>query len=117
MSDLLSNCCAADFDALGYEKEEGIWQERCLNCGNLCEPIMFSDKDIANIHRCVRWNTEIKDNKPYQFSDVTKMVNNKPEKIKMPDELRDLESGHTPEFMDWCKQITKAVNSLKERSK
>jgi hypothetical protein len=36
--DLLSDCCNSDFDPLGFEKEEVIWQERCLKCGNLCEP-------------------------------------------------------------------------------
>ena len=54
--DLLSNCCAADFNPLGYEKEEGIWQERCLNCGKLCEPIYIGKNDIENIRRCVEWN-------------------------------------------------------------
>lgn len=49
--DLLSNCCAWDFDPLGFEKEEGIYQERCLKCGNLCEPIYLSNRDIANIRR------------------------------------------------------------------
>lgn len=51
MSDLLSNCCAWDFDPWGYEKEEGIWQERCLKCGHLCEPILISENDIKNIRR------------------------------------------------------------------
>lgn len=37
--DLLSGCCGADFDPFGYEKEEGIWQERCLKCGEVCEPV------------------------------------------------------------------------------
>jgi hypothetical protein len=58
MSDLLSNCCAWDFDAWGYEKEDGVWQERCLKCGKLCEPILISDLDIKNIHRCIEWNQE-----------------------------------------------------------
>jgi hypothetical protein len=35
-----SGCCGADFDAFGHEKEEGIWQEKCLKCGKLCEPIL-----------------------------------------------------------------------------
>lgn len=64
MSDLLSNCCAADFDAFGYEKENGVWQERCLKCGKLCEPIMLGDDDIDNIHRCLKWNTVPTDDKP-----------------------------------------------------
>ncbi len=54
--DLLSNCCAWDFDALGYEKEEGIWQEKCLKCGKLCEPIWIGVKDIENIRQCYKWN-------------------------------------------------------------
>ena len=58
-NELLSNCCASDFDAFGYEKEEGIWQERCDNCGKLCEPIYFSKYDIDNIRRCVEWNRNI----------------------------------------------------------
>ena len=37
--DLLSDCCQADFDPLGYEKEQGIWQESCLKCGKFCEPV------------------------------------------------------------------------------
>lgn len=53
--DLLSNCCAADFDVFGYEKSEGIWQERCLNCGKLCEPLWISDINIINIHNCLKW--------------------------------------------------------------
>jgi hypothetical protein len=54
--DLLSNCCAWEFEPLGYEKEEGVWQERCLKCGKLCEPIFISKRDIENIHRCIDWN-------------------------------------------------------------
>lgn len=54
--ELVSNCCASDFDAWGYEKEEGIWQERCLKCGKLCEPLWISQKDIENIKRCIEWN-------------------------------------------------------------
>jgi hypothetical protein len=52
--DLVSNCCASDFDPMGYEKEEGIWQERCLNCKRLCEPLYIGKRDIENIHRCLR---------------------------------------------------------------
>lgn len=55
--DLVSNCCASDFNPFGYEKEEGIYQERCLNCGKLCEPLYISQKDIENIHRCLEWNS------------------------------------------------------------
>lgn len=47
--DLVSNCCAWDFNPLGVEKEEGIWQERCLKCGKLCEPLYISNRDIKNI--------------------------------------------------------------------
>ena len=54
--DLLSNCCAWDFDALGYEKEEGVYQERCLKCGKLCEPLWIGDLDIKNIRRCGEMN-------------------------------------------------------------
>ena len=35
--DLLSNCCKADFNPWGFEKEEGVWQERCNKCSKLCE--------------------------------------------------------------------------------
>lgn len=54
--DLLSNCCAWDFDAFGYEKEEGIYQERCLKCGKLCEPLWIGSNDIENIRSCYFWN-------------------------------------------------------------
>lgn len=47
--ELLSNCCAWDFDPLGYEKEQGIWQERCLKCRKLCEPLWINENDIKNI--------------------------------------------------------------------
>ena len=47
--DLVSNCCAWDFNAFGFEKEEGIWQERCLKCGKLCEPLFIGTLDIKNI--------------------------------------------------------------------
>lgn len=57
--DLVSNCCASDFDAFGYEKEEGIWQERCLGCGKLCEPLWIGIKDIENIKRCVKINNKL----------------------------------------------------------
>lgn len=49
--DLLSNCCAWDFDPFGVEKGEGIYQEKCLKCGKLCEPLYIGAKDIANIRR------------------------------------------------------------------
>lgn len=49
--DLVSNCCAWDFDGFGVEKEEGIWQERCLKCGKLCEPLWMNERDIKNIRR------------------------------------------------------------------
>lgn len=47
--DLVSNCCAWDFNAFGVEKEEGIYQERCLKCGKLCEPLYIGKRDIENI--------------------------------------------------------------------
>ena len=50
--DLVSNCCASDFDAFVYEKDEGIYQERCLTCGKLCEPLYISQRDIKNIRMC-----------------------------------------------------------------
>lgn len=56
--DLVSNCCASDFDAWGYEKEEGVYQERCLNCGKLCEPLWISKNNIKNIKQCVKWNKQ-----------------------------------------------------------
>lgn len=49
--DLVSNCCAWDFEPTGFEKEPGIWQERCLKCGKLCEPLYIGTRDIENIHR------------------------------------------------------------------
>jgi hypothetical protein len=49
--DLVSNCCASDFDPWGFEKEEGIWQERCLKCRKLCEPLYISNRDIKNIQK------------------------------------------------------------------
>lgn len=54
--ELVSNCCASDFDVFGREKEDGIFQERCLNCGKLCEPIYLGKLDIENIKRCLEWN-------------------------------------------------------------
>ena len=49
---LFTECCRADFNPFAYEKGEGIWQERCLNCGKLCEPIWFKKgeraKGVAN---------------------------------------------------------------------
>ena len=38
-----TECCRADFDAFAYEKEDGIYQERCFKCGKLCEPIWFNE--------------------------------------------------------------------------
>lgn len=49
--DLLSNCCAWDFNPFGVEKEDGIYQERCSKCGKLCEPFYMSPIDIKNIRR------------------------------------------------------------------
>lgn len=49
--DLVSNCCARDFDPLGWEKEQGIWQEKCLGCGKLCEPLWLSRSVIKNIQK------------------------------------------------------------------
>lgn len=51
--DLVSNCCASDFDPWGYEKEEGIWQERCLKCGKLCESLYLHEDVIRNIKACL----------------------------------------------------------------
>lgn len=51
--DFVSNCCASDFDPLGFEKEEGIWQERCLKCGKLCEPLDLHMDVIRNIKTCL----------------------------------------------------------------
>jgi hypothetical protein len=48
---LVSNCCAWEFDPFGYEKDDGLWQERCLACGKPCEPLYISVRDIKNIHR------------------------------------------------------------------
>ena len=48
--DLVSNCCAWDFEPFGYEKDEGVWQERCLKCNKLCETLYISKQDIKNIH-------------------------------------------------------------------
>lgn len=49
--DLLSNCCAWDFEPLGVEKEPGVYQERCLKCHKLCEPLYIGLNDIKNIRR------------------------------------------------------------------
>jgi hypothetical protein len=62
--ELLSNCCAFDFDAFGFEKETGIWQERCLKCGKLCEPVWINNNDIKNIANCIKWNQENKQQTP-----------------------------------------------------
>lgn len=51
--DLVSNCCASDFDPFGFEKEEGIWQERCLKCGKLCESLYLHEDIIRNIKACL----------------------------------------------------------------
>lgn len=56
--DLVSNCCAWDFDPFGYEKESGIWQERCLKCGKLCEPLYIGKKDIYNIRKLVEYENK-----------------------------------------------------------
>jgi len=42
LTEFVSDCCHADFDPWGREKEEGIWQEKCLKCGNECEPILIN---------------------------------------------------------------------------
>jgi hypothetical protein len=57
--ELMSNCCAWDFDPFGYEKEEGIYQERCLKCGKLCEPLYISKRNIDNIHRCKMFEADL----------------------------------------------------------
>lgn len=59
-TNLLSNCCASDFDPLGYEKEYGVWQERCDECGKLCEALLVSDMDVKNIKRCIKWNKSVR---------------------------------------------------------
>lgn len=57
--DLLSNCCAWDFNPMGFEKEPGIWQERCIRCGRLCEPLWISERDIKNIRRITEFEKPI----------------------------------------------------------
>ncbi len=42
-----TECCRTDFDALGLEKEPGIYQERCLKCKKLCEPKWFTEGEKA----------------------------------------------------------------------
>ena len=42
-----TECCRSDFDAFAYEKEPGIWQERCLKCKKLCEPRWFHKGEKA----------------------------------------------------------------------
>lgn len=37
--DLLSDCCGANFDAFGFKRGDGLWQEACLKCGRECEPV------------------------------------------------------------------------------
>lgn len=44
-ADLLSNCCRAEFDAFGFPKAYGLWQEKCLKCGKECEPIWYNEPD------------------------------------------------------------------------
>lgn len=66
---LLSNCCASDFDAFGYEKDEGIYQERCLSCGKLCEPLYLNKVDVENIKNCIEWN------KKHKLSEVGGVTN------------------------------------------
>lgn len=85
--DLLSNCCAWEFDSLGYEKEEGIWQERCLRCGKLCEPLWIGTKDIQNIRRCFDWNSNMQ-----QFLKENPMVLSDDVPDKFEEWLSNLES-------------------------
>lgn len=40
--DLLSDCCKSDFDVLGFTRDDGLWQEKCLKCGKPCEPVYQS---------------------------------------------------------------------------
>lgn len=56
--ELVSNCCASDFDPLGYEKEEGVFQERCLKCGKLCEPLNLHEGVIKNIRACLEMESK-----------------------------------------------------------
>jgi hypothetical protein len=42
--DLLSNCCHYDFDSFGFPKD-GLYQEKCLKCGESCTPIWVEGED------------------------------------------------------------------------
>jgi hypothetical protein len=57
--DLVSNCCASDFDPFGFEKEEGIWQERCTKCGKLCESLYLHMDVIRNIKACLEMENRV----------------------------------------------------------
>lgn len=35
--ELLSECCQAEFDAFGFSKDDGLYQEKCLKCNKACE--------------------------------------------------------------------------------
>lgn len=41
---LVSDCCHAEFDPLGFERPDELWQEKCLKCGKECEPIWVENK-------------------------------------------------------------------------
>lgn len=36
---VLSDCCHSDYEPMGFVKEDGSYQDKCLNCGKPCESI------------------------------------------------------------------------------
>ena len=35
--DLVSDCCKSEFDPFGFSNDQGLWDEKCLKCGKLCD--------------------------------------------------------------------------------
>lgn len=42
---LLSDCCRSEFDPFGFEREDGLWQEKCLKCGKKCDPRHYEPRN------------------------------------------------------------------------
>ena len=40
---LLSDCCHAEFNPLGFQREDGLWDEECSKCHKPCDPIWVED--------------------------------------------------------------------------
>jgi hypothetical protein len=43
---LVSKCCHADFDSWGFVREDGLWDEKCLKCGEKCEIILAKKTNL-----------------------------------------------------------------------